>query len=121
MPSESLSPQEADDLLHKLITESTRVQGAFVSPVSGVRAVVWGVIRVSSTGLLNIVEREDDTTSPIICFDPSRAVLRKYGDERSIKENPAVAEFFKQHFRCAVTLAFEDGSLIALLEFADER
>jgi hypothetical protein len=59
MPSESLSPQEANDLLHKLITESTPVQGAFVSPVSGVRAVVWGVIRVSSTGLLNIVERED--------------------------------------------------------------
>jgi hypothetical protein len=29
MPSESLSPREADDLLHKLITESTRVQGAF--------------------------------------------------------------------------------------------
>src|ERR1700730_5893005 len=82
MPSESLSPQEADDLLHKLITESTRVQGAFVSPLSGVRAVVWGVIRVSSTGLLNIVEREDDTTSPIICFDPSRAVLRK--DERPL-------------------------------------
>jgi hypothetical protein len=57
MPAESLSPQEANDLLHKLITESTRVQGAFVSPVSGVRTLVWGVIGVSSTGLLNIVER----------------------------------------------------------------
>ncbi len=34
MPSESLSPQETNDLLHKLITESSRVQGAFVSPVS---------------------------------------------------------------------------------------
>ena len=75
MPSESLSPQEAKDLLHKLITESTRIQGAFVSAVSGVGAVVWGVIRVSLTGLLNIVEREDDTPSPIICFVPSRAVL----------------------------------------------
>jgi hypothetical protein len=86
-----------------------------------VYALSSGVIRVSSTGLLNIVEREDDTTSPIICFDPSRAVLRKYGDERSIKENPAVAEFFKQHFSSAVNLTFEDGSLIALLEFADKR
>jgi hypothetical protein len=120
MPSASLSPQEANDLLHKLVTESTRVQGAFVSPVS-VYAIVWGVIRVSSTGLLNIVEREDDTTSPILCFDPSRAVWRKYVDERSVKENPAVAEFFEQHFSSAVTLAFEDGSLIALLEFADKR
>jgi hypothetical protein len=74
MPSESLSPQEANDLLHKLITESTRVQGAFVSPVSGVRAIVWGVIRVSSTGLLTIVEREDDTTSPSIML---RSVTRR--------------------------------------------
>ena len=92
-----------------------------MSPVSGVRAVVWGVTRVSSTGLLNIVEREDDTSSPIICFDPARAVLRKYGDERSIKKTPAVAEFFKQHFSSAVSLAFEDGSLVALLEFAANR
>jgi hypothetical protein len=64
MPSESLSPQEANDLLHKLITESTRVQGAFVSPVSGVRAVVWGVIRVSSTGLLNTLHGHQSAGCP---------------------------------------------------------
>jgi hypothetical protein len=88
MASESLSPQEANELLHKFITESSRVQGSFVSPVSGGRALLWGAIRVCSTGLLNIVEREDDTTSPIIGFDESRAVLRKYGEERPIKKIP---------------------------------
>jgi hypothetical protein len=47
--------------------------------------------------------------------------LAKVCGRESIKENPAMAEFFKRHFSSAVTLAFEDGSLIALLEFADKR
>ena len=71
-----------------------------MSPVSGVRAVVWGVIRVSSTGSLNIFEREDDTTSPIICFDSvTRCVAKVKGREVDKRKSPVV-EFFKS-FRVA--------------------
>ena len=75
MSSESLSPQEAHDLLHKLVTESTRVQGAFVSPVSGVRAVVWDVIRVSST----FSPRPPVSLGPRPTYPPTSTTLRPRG------------------------------------------
>jgi hypothetical protein len=109
--------QQAIDLLHKLITESTKVQAMYFNPASGVRASVWGIARLSGDGLVHVLEREHESDTPSIGFDPSLAVLCRYGDGR-VLQTPDAAGFFKQHFSSALTFTFADGAILALFEFA---
>ena len=120
-----IGPQEASDLLHKLITESTRVQAAFIIPSSGVQAFVCGVLRTSPApnggDLVNVLEREHDPETGRLCFNPWVATSVRYGDDRVFKSNPDALGFFKQHFTSALTFLFGDGSSVALFEVADKE
>lgn len=110
-----LGPQQAFDLLHKLITESTKVQASLVVPSTGTRAFVSGVLRVStSDNIVSVIEREHDPKSPSIGFNPSNATLCRYGDERVLP--PLVADTFKRDFSSVLTFLFSDGSVVALFE-----
>lgn len=112
-----LEPQQALDLLHKLITESTKVQAALVVPTIGARAFVSGTLRVSpSDNTVSVLERERDLKSPCIAFKPLDATVCRYGDERVLP--PGVAGSFKRDFLSVMTFLFTDGSIIALFELA---
>lgn len=115
-----IGPQQALDLLHKLITESTKVQASLIVPSTGIRAFVSGILRVSpSDNIVSVVEREHDPKSPCIGFNPSNAALCRYGDERALP--PPVADSFKRDFSSALTFLFADNSVVALFELvADE-
>jgi hypothetical protein len=118
MPSSDLSPQEFSDLLHKLLTESTKLQALFSCSAGGVRAIVRGVLRIAPDNTLWVVEPDRNTSGPMLTFDPSLAVVRKYGDERSMEGRP---EFiFGLHFSSALSFVFADGSSFVLLEINEE-
>ena len=78
-----ISQQDAIDLLHKLMTESTKVQGVFISSVGRVRASMTGVIRVAPDDTFWVVE-PGRVRGPMLAFDPTHSVVRKYGDERAL-------------------------------------
>lgn len=105
------------DLLHKLSTESRKVQALFTSADGRTRASLAGVIRYVPDGTLWVLQDPETPGSPFLGFDPALFVVRKYGDERSMLgggEGP-----FGLHFRSALTFIFGDGSTLGLFEFAD--
>ncbi len=111
-----ISQQDAIDLLHKLITESTKVVALFTSTEGRVRASLEGVISCAPDGTFWVVEQADKR-GPMICFDPSLFVIRKYGDARLMTDGGDTS--FGMRFRSALTFAFEGGSTLALFEVAD--
>jgi hypothetical protein len=111
----SISLQDAMDLLHKLNTESTKVQAIFTAAAGRVRSCLAGTIRHSPDGTLWVMEDPDMAGGPFLAFDPALSVLRKYGDERAMLnkgEGP-----FDRRFRSLLILVFEDGSILSLFEF----
>lgn len=109
-----ISPEDAISLLHKLITESIKVQAMFVSG-AGVTAAVSGLVKVAGDSV-GIVER-NERGSPTILFDPARATSRRYGDRRAFSavlesSGGAVLE-------SALVFVLPDGSQLALFEIAD--
>lgn len=60
-----ISQQDAIDLLHKLMAESTKVQGVFTSSVGRIRAAVSGVIRSAPNGNFWVVE-SNRTRGPML-------------------------------------------------------
>jgi hypothetical protein len=80
-----ISEQEADDLLHKLITESTKVQAAFAGAIAGLAFLLTGILKVSP-GLV-WVTAGDTLAAPHISFDPTPAVERvELGTSENNKE-----------------------------------
>jgi hypothetical protein len=118
MSSSPLKPQELNDLLHKLITESTKVEAIFSCPPSGLSGSVSGFLRVDSNGGHSVSER-DEPKNVFLLFDPSRAVDVRYGDRRAFKDSPAKLDFFTQNFASSLSLTFVDGTRLLLLEVAD--
>jgi hypothetical protein len=118
MPSSDLSQQEFNDLLLKLITESTKVQAMFSHPSVGVRAIMSGSITIAPFGGLWVVERPGDSMGSTLTFDPSMAVVRKYGDERSIDDAELFGSF-QQHFSSALSFAFADESSFIIFEIKE--
>jgi hypothetical protein len=68
--------QEALDLLHKLMMESTKVV-AYLSFTSKLRATVFGKIKLAPDGTLWVTDEE---LRAMISFDPHLSVRRTYGD-----------------------------------------
>jgi len=117
MPSSQISHSEAKDLLHKLITESTKVQGVLFNPKNGFKAFVSGTAHVSPEGGVAVIERKDDPRSSMVSFDPSKAVAIRYGDDRAIREQDSVAaDVFRREFASGLTFLFADGSGAAIFE-----
>lgn len=114
-----ISAQEAVDLLHKLMTEFIKVQAHFKCPACRVNSAVCGVVRFSSEdNTFWIQEPERDLSGPVLSFDPSLSVIRKYGDERSMTDGGESP--FGVHFTSALTFAFADGSTLGLWAIKEE-
>lgn len=115
MSSSPISHSEARDLLHKLITESTNVEGVLDSS-NGFRAFVSGKVHAAPDGSILVIGGEVPT-SPFIAFNPARSVSIRYGDERAVRGREGVgADLFRREFASGITFLFEDGSSAALFE-----
>lgn len=121
MSSSDVSPQEFNDLLHKLITESAKIQAIFKCSAGRVRSTLRGVLRVFPDGTLFVAEPERSKTGPMLSFDPSLAVVRKYGDDRSIEEGGDFRFSFGMRFSSALSFVFADGSTFSLFEINEEQ
>lgn len=114
-----ISGQVLADLLHKLITESTKVQAHFMSSAGRVGFAVRGFLRLDPDGTFKVGEPESKPTDPVLAFDPFSAVTRKYGDERSMGADKGESPF-SVRFSSVITLRFEDGSILGLWAIKEE-
>jgi hypothetical protein len=116
-----ISPQEASDLLHKLITESVTVQAVLsVGGCPGLYAALVGKVRPAGPGDIRVLEREQDgATVPQIAFNPSLATTRKYADIRAFPQ-ATIAQIAAMpgtpKFVSALIFAYPDNSMVALYE-----
>ncbi len=114
-----LTAQEANDLLHKLITESTKLQAVLsVGGCPRLIATVTGVARVGPDNTVLVVEREGEVGTPHITFDPSLAVVRKYADTRGFPA-PGATIFGAPRLSSVLCFVFADRSQLALFEVAE--
>jgi hypothetical protein len=112
--------EEAKDLLHKLITESIKVQAVITSP-SGVAATVPGLVKGSPDGDLFVLV-EQRPGEPMISFNPSEALSRKYGDRRAFSgPSPELELHGAPRLTSALIFLFRDGVQVALFEIAEKR
>jgi hypothetical protein len=110
-----ISEQEADDLLHKLITESTKVQAAFAGAIAGLAFLLTGILKVSP-GLV-WVTAGDTLAAPHISFDPAQAVERKYADLRAFPgATDTLVAAGAPRFASALVFVFPDRSQLSLFE-----
>ena len=108
-----INPQDAMDLLHKLVTELTKVQGVFRS--ASVLCTVVGFIKVAPDGQLSVQEFNAIGTS-LIMFNPTAASIFKYGDTRAFSGDSGIEG--APRFTSALSLIFGDGTQLTLFEIA---
>jgi len=75
-----ISPQDASDLLHKLITEATDVE-AVLWGRSGIMATVRGFVSRRPNGTVHVATAE--ITGPSLSFGLKDVAEFKYGDRRA--------------------------------------
>ena len=115
MSSSEISHSDARDLLHKLITESTNVEGVIVSsPATGFRAMTSGKLYTLPDGRVMLTGVDRFT---FISFDPDLAISVRYGDDRVAEgfDNPG-AELFRREFVSGLNFIFGDGSQVAIFD-----
>jgi hypothetical protein len=115
--SENMTPEEVNDLLHKLMTESIKVLASFERKVCGVTASLVGLVEVFADGRVRI--GSGIPSEPLIVFRLSVPSICTYADSRVLKGLPGKAEFFNAHFVALLTFRFEDGSVLSLFEIPD--
>jgi hypothetical protein len=111
-----ISQQDAMDLLHKLMTESTKVVANFRCSDGRVKASVVGLIRSAPDGALWVVDPEVPLGS-MLSFDPSLFTVRKYGDGRSMLDGGETP--FGTRIRSLLTFVFAEGSTLGIFDFSD--
>ena len=115
-----LSPQEACDLLHKLITESIKVLCTLRIGRTGFQATGYGVVRVAPDDGIMVFSNPGSTASKCIQFDPALAIRRTYGDDRSIGEHPPALQNLPR-LKAALSFAFENDTSVCLFELDQEE
>jgi hypothetical protein len=111
--------QEAADLLHKLATESVKVLAHLtLRPGSQSSATVTGRVKLGKDGSVCIMNC-DELLSSKLTFNPSFAIRRIYGDDRSL--DPYFNELLLggPRFLSALCFFFPDSSLLGLWECAN--
>ena len=107
------TPEEARDLLHKLITESIKVRAVFENPSIGVFSLVVGIVEDAGTGVLTVSDPAlISGVNPQFRFKPSLASVRKYADARGF----VGADFAASKLASVLVFAFPDGSRLAIFE-----
>lgn len=110
-----ISERDAADLLHKLITESCRVQALYLGHGS-VAAGLVGRVFIGPDRLVWVREGEE-RTEPFLRFDPAVAVGFKYGDTRAFPNIPIPGDL---RLSSALIFIFSDETQMALFEIASE-
>ena len=110
--------KDAVDLLHKFITESTKVQAVTFMPLSGTRSFILGIVKSGPEGLVTVIDG-NAPSSPRISFDPRLAAVIRYGDQRVLPKD-ALPGMFERTFVSGLTFLFPDNSMVALFECAPE-
>jgi hypothetical protein len=108
---DDLTVPESIVLLHRLSTESTKVQLMFTSS-SGVLFTAQGTLKSLEGGQFGVA-REDGSSS--LQFNPSLAVTRKFGDSRALRLTtfPRLVKPGELTLTSALLFAFSDGSKLA--------
>jgi len=111
-----ISERDAADLLHKLITESTRVQALYL----GHSAVATGLVGRVFIGPDELiwVRPGENRSEPFLRFDPSAAKAFKYGDTRAFPDIPIPGDL---QLASALIFIYPDDSQMALFELAGEE
>lgn len=110
-----ISERDAADLLHKLITESIRVQALFL----GCDSVATGLVGRVFIGPDHMVwvRPGEERSEPFLRFDPAAAVGFKYGDTRAFPNIPIPGDL---RLASALIFIFPDQTQMALFEIATE-
>jgi hypothetical protein len=111
-----ISEREAADLLHKLITESIRVQALFLGPGSVATGLV-GYVFLGPDHLI-WVRPGANRSEPFMRFNPATATAFKYGDTRAFPDIPIPGDL---RLESALIFGFSDGSQMALFEIATDN
>jgi hypothetical protein len=111
-----ITERDAADLLHKLITESMKVQVVFTGP-DRVAAGLVGLVTADRDGLVWVKQgvREDE---PFFRFDARIAASFKYADERVFP--PLRRDTETPSLKSALIFIYADGSQVGLYELATE-
>jgi hypothetical protein len=110
-----ISRAEAEDLLHKLITESIKVQAVFHGR-GGVGAALCGLVKARSTDEI-VVTEGGETTAPSLFFGLKDVASFKYGDDRVFPgAKPSLPG--APRLSSALVFVYPDGTQIALFEIA---
>ena len=116
-----ITQQEAHDLLHRLMTESIKVEAVLaVRSVPSLRAYVIGTLAVLPDQAF-VIAGSFGVGAPIISFDPTSATRLKYGDARAFhaattQEIPGAPRQLS-----AICFLFPDDSQITLYEIASDE
>ena len=111
-----ISERDAADLLHKLITESIRVQALYLGPGS-VAAGLVGRVFIGPDRLI-WVRPGENRSEPFLRFNPAVATGFKYGDTRAFPDIPIPGDL---RLASALIFIFPDGGQMALFELATEE
>lgn len=109
-----ISRQDAMDLLHKLITESIKVQAMFVGR-GGVSTSVQGTVSMPQDGIVLVSERRSPTDATLL-FGLKDVSSFKYGDNRAFPPLSGIAG--TPRLSAAVCFVYPDGAQVALFEIA---
>jgi hypothetical protein len=109
-----ISERDAADLLHKLITESLRVQALFLGS-SGMATGLVGRVFIGPDRLV-WVRQGEERSEPFLRFDPAQATGFKYGDTRAFPNIPIPGDL---RLESALVFLFADESQMALFEIAE--
>ncbi len=111
-----LTLQESLDLLHKLMTESTKVLAAYSDAGGSIWAAMQGMVKVAPDGRFGVMRGAGFDASSIL-FDPTKAVVRKWGDVRVLQSPPQhLMDAGAPNLDSALIFGFSDGASIALFE-----
>lgn len=109
-----ITPDVAMDLLHKLITESIKVQASFGSGV-GVFAAVAGFVKVRPDGAIAVIPPDATPGSAVLGFNPSEVTLWTYADDRALP-NGGTTLPGAPNISSAICCLLRDGSQFAIFE-----
>ena len=109
-----ISREDAVDLLHKLITESTKVQAMFVGR-GGTGACVQGTVSSPKEGMVLISERQRPDGASLF-FGLKDVSSFRYGDNRAFPASTGIAG--TPILSSALCFVYPDDTSVSLFEIA---
>ena len=109
-----ISRQDAADMLHKFITESTKVQAMLVGR-GGVGSSVQGTVSSPQAGVVRVSERKSPADATLF-FGLKDVSAFKYGDNRAFPSSAGIPG--TPRLTNALCFVYPDGVQVVLFEIA---